>query len=101
MAATKKLRTVVHLTDDAGRLHTFGPESDEIPAWARKRIDNPDAWDDGPEQGDQLSTLPGDRASREEWADYARHRGASDDETRPGGLSKADLKARYSPPEPA
>ena len=39
------LRYTVHLEDDQGRAHVFGP-GDVVPAWARAKITNPLAWDD-------------------------------------------------------
>jgi hypothetical protein len=41
------LKTVVHVTDEAGERHVFGP-ADEVPEWAQKRITNPKAWDVAP-----------------------------------------------------
>lgn len=38
-----KLTTVVTVSDESGRFHTFGPD-DELPAWARKAITNPKAF---------------------------------------------------------
>lgn len=41
---------------------------------------------------------PDGRSSREKWAEYAKSNGATDDELKPveeGGLSKADLTAKY------
>lgn len=41
---------------------------------------------------------PDGRGSRDKWADYAKTRGASEDEVKPeseGGLSKSDLVAKY------
>lgn len=42
-----KLRSYVHVTDDKGYTFVFGPDSD-VPAWAQKKIVNPDAWADAP-----------------------------------------------------
>ncbi|WP_328742902.1 hypothetical protein OG436_29360 [Streptomyces caniferus] len=38
-----KLATVVHVVDDKGTNHVFGP-ADEVPAWAASKITNPKAW---------------------------------------------------------
>lgn len=43
-----KLATYVHVTDDKGAAHVFGP-ADEVPAWAVSRITNPKAWAEAPE----------------------------------------------------
>lgn len=40
-----KLRTFVHVADEAGEVHVFGPD-DKLPGWARSAITNPKAWDD-------------------------------------------------------
>lgn len=37
------LVTFVHLTDEDGISHGFGP-GDEVPAWAVEKITNPDVW---------------------------------------------------------
>ncbi|GAA1401988.1 hypothetical protein GCM10009613_61180 [Pseudonocardia kongjuensis] len=41
----RRLRRVVHLRDDRGVRHVFGPH-DELPDWAAARIRNPAAWAD-------------------------------------------------------
>lgn len=38
-----KLRTYVHVRDDKGLTHAFGPD-DVIPDWAQALITNPKAW---------------------------------------------------------
>lgn len=38
-----RLATWVHVIDDGGRYHVFGP-GDEVPEWAASRITNPAAW---------------------------------------------------------
>lgn len=38
-----KLKTNVHVTDDSGTPHVFGP-ADEVPEWAQALITNPKAW---------------------------------------------------------
>lgn len=43
-----KLATVVHVVDDKGTNHVFGP-ADEVPAWAASCITNPKAWAEAPE----------------------------------------------------
>lgn len=47
-----KLTTYVHVADEHGAMHVFGPD-DEVPAWAAKAITNPDVWD-----GAELSPSP-------------------------------------------
>ncbi|MEU1254778.1 hypothetical protein ABZ445_16010 [Streptomyces chartreusis] len=41
------LTTHVHVTDDKGASHVFGP-ADEVPKWAQERITNPKAWAEAP-----------------------------------------------------
>jgi hypothetical protein len=55
----RKLVTIVHVTDDAGRVHAFGPE-DTLPAWARKAITNPKAFggDEEDERQPDAKVLP-------------------------------------------
>jgi hypothetical protein len=42
------LRSYVHVFDDAGQAHVFGP-GDDVPDWAAERITNPRAWETPPE----------------------------------------------------
>lgn len=37
----------VSVRDDAGEIHSFGPDSGEVPEWAARQITNPGAWEDG------------------------------------------------------
>lgn len=41
-----KLATYVHVADEHDQMHVFGPP-DTVPAWAAKKITNPDAWEGG------------------------------------------------------
>ncbi len=43
----RRLNTFVHLGDEAGERHVFGP-GDDLPGWAVDAIVNPDVWEDGP-----------------------------------------------------
>lgn len=51
----KKLATTVHVADDNGTMHVFGP-GDEVPGWAEKAITNPDVWEDSG-SGDESVTF--------------------------------------------
>jgi hypothetical protein len=42
------LATNVHVTDERGVAHVFGP-ADDVPAWAQALITNPKAWAEAPE----------------------------------------------------
>ncbi|MEU7972164.1 hypothetical protein AB0B48_08980 [Micromonospora sp. NPDC049089] len=44
----RKLNTFVHVADEHGAMHVFGPDRDPEP-WAEKAITNPDVWE-GAEQ---------------------------------------------------
>lgn len=44
-----ELAAYVHVTDEQGGGHWFGPGG-TVPAWARSRITNPAALEDRPEQ---------------------------------------------------
>lgn len=41
-----KLNAIVHLLDESGGRHRFGP-GDELPDWAAEKITNPKAWAGG------------------------------------------------------
>jgi hypothetical protein len=41
------LRATVHVTDENGRAHVFGP-ADEVPEWAQALITNLKAWSEPP-----------------------------------------------------
>lgn len=49
-----KLATFVHVTDDKGASHVFGP-ADEVPAWAASKITNPKAWAEAPPSANRLA----------------------------------------------
>lgn len=86
------LITYVSLFDEAGNLHSFGPGHD-VPEWARKRITNPQVWDDAAIE--TVASVPapaasvvapaatepppqgGPGASRQVWADYAAANGVT------------------------
>lgn len=38
-----RLVCFVHVTDDEGVVHAFGPD-DDVPGWAVAKITNPDVW---------------------------------------------------------
>ena len=49
----RQLAAYVHVTDDRGASHGFGP-GDDVPAWAAAKITNPDAWSaDDPEPAEE------------------------------------------------
>jgi hypothetical protein len=39
------LISTVHVRDEHGTSHVFGPSSEEVPEWAQRLITNPAAWD--------------------------------------------------------
>lgn len=55
----RKLRSNVHVHDEHGRSHVFGPD-DQVPAWVAERITNPRAWQDNdPEDEPPAGTTDG------------------------------------------
>lgn len=57
----RKLSSYVHVADEAGQMHTFGP-ADEVPDWAQEAITNPDVWapDEASGDGDASDAEEGD-----------------------------------------
>jgi hypothetical protein len=47
-----KLNTFVHVHDEDGVSHAFGPD-ETVPDWAVERITNPDVWAEKPEDADE------------------------------------------------
>lgn len=67
-----KLAAFVHVHDENGETHVFGPE-DSVPGWARKAITNPAAWAAGDdEDGDAAPSRPAKNAGKDKWAAYAQ-----------------------------
>lgn len=64
---SKQLATAVHLTDEAGVVHSFLPGTNP-PKWARDLILNPKAWsdsDDGPTLNDAEPTAAAEEPTDE------------------------------------
>ncbi|WP_159840209.1 hypothetical protein [Nocardia sp. CY41] len=53
----KKLNTFVHVHNDDGTSHVFGP-NDTVPGWAVKKITNPGVWADEPDAEPELEGEP-------------------------------------------
>lgn len=53
-----RLATHVHVADESGTVHVFGP-ADEVPRWAAELITNPAAWAEhtAPADADDLSDV--------------------------------------------
>lgn len=51
------LNTNVHVTDDSGVSHVFGP-ADEVPTWAQELITNPKAWSEPPSASRLAEPVP-------------------------------------------
>lgn len=51
------LANTVHVTDEAGVNHVFGP-ADEVPTWAQALITNPKAWAEAPALNVSRSSEP-------------------------------------------
>lgn len=98
----RKLATYVHVADDKGEIHVYGPDTKELPAWAVKAITNPAAWADGdtataaepsPAAGeDEEPPRAGKGSGRAEWAAYAASVGVEvdDDATRDDIIAAVD-----------
>lgn len=113
-----RLRGYVHVTDDDGHSHVYGP-STEVPEWAARKITNRRAWatqptipapttgtgqdvdasgqDDAPPAGGEVPARPpksGKGAGRPEWAAYATARGVTveDDDDRAAIQSKVEKR---------
>lgn len=79
-----KLSTFVHVSDDEGVVHAFGP-ADNVPAWAVKKITNRLVWVEGeggtPEPVEETpveASIPpkgGPKATVEAWTSYATAHG--------------------------
>jgi hypothetical protein len=52
-----KLNTFVHVHDEDGVSHAFGPD-DTLPEWAEKLITNPGVWAEKPEAESDSDELP-------------------------------------------
>lgn len=84
--AKKELAAVVHVYDDGGTVHVFGP-GDDVPGWAAGKITNPKAW-----QAEETADEPprtGRGSSREAWVAYAEGLGIAV----PDDASKDDIVA--------
>lgn len=79
-----RLVRTVHLVDEQGRSHVFGPGSD-VPEWAAKRITNPSAWANAsavaeePQSAEVLEEPPrsGPGSNKAAWIAYAESRGVT------------------------
>ncbi|MEV0444009.1 hypothetical protein AB0I84_23795 [Streptomyces spectabilis] len=57
------LITNVHVMDESGQAHVFGP-ADDVPAWAVELITNPKAWDEAPVKHEPIDATPKAPAKR-------------------------------------
>jgi hypothetical protein len=70
-------------------------EGEDVPKWATSLIGD-HLLAEGPSE--PTDEAPAGNANRQEWADYARTQGASEDELKDpseGGLGRDDLRAKY------
>lgn len=70
----RRLAAHVHVNDEHGKVHVFGP-GDQVPDWAAAKITNPKAWEPEPEPELAAAGRPARNASREVWAAFAGVRG--------------------------
>jgi len=93
---------LVIAADDSGRQHYFYdgmplPASitqDELDRLAADGMITEVADVEPPEEV-PADGAPKGNASRDEWAAYAKSQGAPDEETKDGGLSQTELRAKY------
>lgn len=74
----KKLRSFVHLTDERGEVHSFGPD-DKVPAWAAKAMGD-HVWADDDEDDAEVGAVTGvedEPVPADEKSGDARRRGTS------------------------
>ncbi|GAA2774063.1 hypothetical protein [Saccharopolyspora taberi] len=75
-----KLAAYVHLVDDDGNPHRFGP-GDTPPAWAADRIKNSKAWEQSPtgSKSEAMEEPPrsGPGSNKAAWVAYAESRGVT------------------------
>jgi hypothetical protein len=70
-------------------------KGDDVPDWAKDQVGD-HLLEGGAKQED--GSAPKGNASREDWAAYAKAKGAPDEETRSveeGGLKQAELRDKY------
>lgn len=68
---SRHLVGTVHVQDENGNDHAFGPD-DEVPAWAAEKITNPGAWDGPAEELEPAGPKPpAGNAGDEKWRAYA------------------------------
>ena len=92
---SRQLVGTVHVQDEDGTDHAFGPD-DTVPGWAAKKITNPLAWegeDDEPDEPEPAKAPPGN-AGEEKWRAYALDRGVP--ETDLAGLSRDQIKEKVA-----
>lgn len=68
----------VHVFDENGSAHVFGP-GDSVPDWARAKITNPSVW-----SSVELAKVPvppraGPKGGRDKWVSYAESQGVTVD----------------------
>ncbi|MFC9786438.1 hypothetical protein [Rhodococcus sp. NPDC127528] len=96
-----RLATHVHVPDESGTYHVFGP-GDDVPAWAAEVITNPAAWDgDAPDPVDtddaaDLDGGPSDSWKVPELKAYAAEHGIELGEA----TKKADILAAIAAGDP-
>lgn len=81
----RRLSSHIHVYNDEGVAEEFFP-GDDVPAWARDRISNPDVWEDEIAEEIQPQDPPraGRGSGRDEWVAFAESHGVTvdDDDSR-------------------
>lgn len=87
-----KLNTYVHVHDEDGVSHAFGPD-DTVPGWAADLITNPDVWADAPNGSDgSPEGEPDESWTLKELKAYAD----ANDVDLDGAKSKADVLSKLA-----
>lgn len=101
-----RLATHVHVQDDQGQNHVFGP-GDDVPDWAAKAITNPNAWEEAPVGIPAARTAGGEPpragkgSGRDAWAAYAAEHGVDvpEDASRDDIIAELEQRGVVSPGE--
>lgn len=79
----RELASYVHVYDDKGEAHAFGP-GDEVPAWAAKQMGDHCFVSAGADGQTGEPPRSGKGSGKEAWAEFASHHGVevTDEDTR-------------------
>lgn len=90
-----KLNTYVHVHDEDGISHAFGPD-DTVPEWAEKAITNPDVWAEKPESEEAGDEFPEGDVTDKWTVNQLRAYAKSEDIDLGDAKSKAEILAKLA-----